>query len=138
MCFLCFCPLALLGRLGWLHGVHFFDAAHFVRLFLSCFAIDTQVLSKSFKIVPIMIMGKILGSKEYPFYDYVVAGVIALGITLFLVSNKKCTNFASFLAIQTSVIDENSRVNSHLCLSRHRYVVEISSKRSRSGIVVVF
>ena len=44
-----------------------------------------QVLSKSFKIVPIMIMGKILGNKEYPFYDYVVAGVIALGITLFLV-----------------------------------------------------
>lgn len=35
--------------------------------------------------MPIMIMGKILGSKEYPFYDYVVAGIIALGITLFLV-----------------------------------------------------
>lgn len=32
-----------------------------------------------------MVMGKILGNKEYPFYDYVVAGVIALGITLFLV-----------------------------------------------------
>lgn len=48
-----------------------------------------QVLSKSFKIVPIMIMGKILGSKEYPFYDYVVAGVIALGITLFLVRERE-------------------------------------------------
>lgn len=35
--------------------------------------------------MPIMIMGKILGNKEYPFYDYVVAGIIALGITLFLV-----------------------------------------------------
>lgn len=44
-----------------------------------------KVLSKSFKIVPIMVMGKILGNKEYPFYDYVVAGIIALGITLFLV-----------------------------------------------------
>ncbi|CAM9143827.1 unnamed protein product, partial [Discosporangium mesarthrocarpum] len=44
----------------------------------------TQMLSKSFKIVPIMVMGKILGNKEYPFYDYVVAGLIALGITLFL------------------------------------------------------
>ncbi|CAM9806303.1 unnamed protein product, partial [Ectocarpus sp. 12 AP-2014] len=48
----------------------------------------TQVLSKSFKIVPIMVMGKILGNKEYPFYDYVVAGVIALGITLFLNSSE--------------------------------------------------
>ncbi|CAM9904527.1 unnamed protein product, partial [Sphacelaria rigidula] len=47
-----------------------------------------QVLSKSFKIVPIMVMGKILGNKEYPFYDYVVAGIIALGITLFLVSRR--------------------------------------------------
>jgi hypothetical protein len=28
---------------------------------------------KAFKIGPIMIMGKVLGNKEYPFYDYVVA-----------------------------------------------------------------
>ena len=48
-----------------------------------------KVLSKSFKIVPIMVMGKILGNKGYPFYDYVVAGVIALGITLFLVRAPK-------------------------------------------------
>lgn len=54
-----------------------------------------QVLSKSFKIVPIMIMGKILGSKEYPFYDYVVAGVIALGITLFLVRESRPPNVYS-------------------------------------------
>ncbi|CAM9173924.1 unnamed protein product, partial [Phaeothamnion confervicola] len=48
----------------------------------------TQVLSKSFKMVPIMIMGKMLGNKEYPFYDYVVAGLIALGCTLFLTSTE--------------------------------------------------
>lgn len=48
-------------------------------------------MSKSFKIVPIMVMGKILGNKEYPFYDYVVAGVIALGITLFLVRSSQRT-----------------------------------------------
>ncbi|CAM9312547.1 unnamed protein product, partial [Hapterophycus canaliculatus] len=59
----------------------------------------TQVLSKSFKIVPIMIMGKILGSKEYPFYDYVVAGVIALGITLFLVSNADIATDTCFLVL---------------------------------------
>ena len=38
-----------------------------------------QVLSKAFKIAPIMLMGKLLGNKSYPLYDYVVAGTIALG-----------------------------------------------------------
>mmetsp|Transcript_29950 Transcript_29950/g.39375 ORF Transcript_29950/g.39375 Transcript_29950/m.39375 type:complete len:487 (+) Transcript_29950:58-1518(+) len=48
----------------------------------------TQMLSKCFKLVPIMIMGKFMGNKTYPMYDYVVAGMIGLGITLFLTSTE--------------------------------------------------
>ncbi|CAM9425219.1 unnamed protein product [Chrysoparadoxa australica] len=46
----------------------------------------TQVLSKAFKLVPIMLMGKLLGNKSYPLYDYVVAGMVGCGITLFVSS----------------------------------------------------
>lgn len=48
----------------------------------------TQMLSKCFKLVPIMVMGKVMGNKSYPMYDYVVAAVIGLGISVFLMSTE--------------------------------------------------
>lgn len=44
-------------------------------------------LFKCFKLVPVMIMGKILGNREYPQYDYVVALIIGAGISLFMTSS---------------------------------------------------
>lgn len=41
-------------------------------------------LFKCFKLVPVMIMGKVLGNKEYPQYDYFVALVIGVGVSLFM------------------------------------------------------
>lgn len=43
-------------------------------------------LFKAFKLAPVMAMGKILGNKEYPQYDYVVALIIGVGLTLFMSS----------------------------------------------------
>jgi adenosine 3'-phospho 5'-phosphosulfate transporter B2 len=43
-------------------------------------------LFKAFKLAPVMMMGKILGNKSYPQYDYMVALVIGVGITLFMSS----------------------------------------------------
>lgn len=43
-------------------------------------------LFKSFKLAPVMLMGKILGNKSYPQYDYVVALLIGAGITMFMTS----------------------------------------------------
>jgi len=48
----------------------------------------TQVLSKSFKTAPIMVMGRLLGNKTYPFYDYVVAATIGLGVAIFVSSSE--------------------------------------------------
>ena len=36
----------------------------------------TQMLFKCFKLAPIMLMGKFLGNKDYPVYDYLVAIMI--------------------------------------------------------------
>jgi solute carrier family 35 (adenosine 3'-phospho 5'-phosphosulfate transporter), member B2 len=43
-------------------------------------------LFKSFKLAPVMAMGKILGNKTYPQHDYVVALMIGVGITMFMTS----------------------------------------------------
>lgn len=43
-------------------------------------------LFKSFKLAPVMLMGKLLGNKTYPQHDYVVAVLIGVGITMFMTS----------------------------------------------------
>jgi len=43
-------------------------------------------LFKSFKLAPVMAMGKFLGNKQYPQYDYFVALGIGIGITMFMTS----------------------------------------------------
>lgn len=44
----------------------------------------TQVLAKSCKIIPVMIMGKIVSRNKYQFYEYIVAGLISVGMVLFM------------------------------------------------------
>ena len=46
----------------------------------------TQVLCKASKIIPVMIMGKIVSNKAYPYYDYVVAVLLSAGVSLFLLA----------------------------------------------------
>ena len=46
----------------------------------------TQVLCKASKIIPVMIMGKIVSEKTYPYYEYVVAILLSAGVSLFLLS----------------------------------------------------
>src|SRR3546814_12219729 len=48
----------------------------------------TQVLSKSFKILPTMLMGKLLHEKHYEAWEYGIATMIAFGIWLFLDSSE--------------------------------------------------
>lgn len=42
-----------------------------------------QTLSKSTKVIPVMLMGKLLNKKVYPWIDYVEAAVISLGVSMF-------------------------------------------------------
>lgn len=48
----------------------------------------TQTLSKSFKLIPVMLMGRFLGNKKYPLYEYAVAAFIGLGNTLFIMESE--------------------------------------------------
>ncbi|XP_018019809.1 adenosine 3'-phospho 5'-phosphosulfate transporter 1 [Hyalella azteca] len=44
----------------------------------------TQVLAKASKIIPVMLMGKLVSGKSYEYYEYAVALLISTGMTLFL------------------------------------------------------
>jgi adenosine 3'-phospho 5'-phosphosulfate transporter B2 len=51
---------------------------------LKFISFPTQVLAKSCKIVPVMLMGKVVSRNKYEFYEYVVAVGISIGMILFL------------------------------------------------------
>ncbi|XP_071486849.1 adenosine 3'-phospho 5'-phosphosulfate transporter 1-like [Diadema antillarum] len=46
----------------------------------------TQVLAKASKIIPVMLMGKVMSGKSYEYYEYITAGMISVGVTIFLLS----------------------------------------------------
>lgn len=47
----------------------------------------TQVLAKASKIIPVMIMGKIVSRNTYEYYEYLTAGLISAGMTLFMLGS---------------------------------------------------
>ncbi|XP_063990883.1 adenosine 3'-phospho 5'-phosphosulfate transporter 1 [Diachasmimorpha longicaudata] len=47
----------------------------------------TQVLAKTSKIIPVMIMGKIVSRVSYDYYEYVTAALISVGMTLFMLGS---------------------------------------------------
>mmetsp|Transcript_1506 Transcript_1506/g.2485 ORF Transcript_1506/g.2485 Transcript_1506/m.2485 type:complete len:350 (+) Transcript_1506:102-1151(+) len=55
---------------------------------LKYISFPTQVLSKSCKIIPVMIVGLLLNKKSYPFSEYVEATIITAGVTMFSLSER--------------------------------------------------
>lgn len=46
----------------------------------------SQVLVKASKIIPVMLMGKLVSKKTYPYYEYFTAAMLSGGVSLFLLS----------------------------------------------------
>lgn len=46
----------------------------------------TQVLAKSFKVVPVMLMGKVVSNRTYPANEYFTAVLLSVGVSMFLLS----------------------------------------------------
>lgn len=51
---------------------------------LKFISFPTQVLAKSCKIIPVMIMGRVISRNKYELYEYIVAASISVGMVLFL------------------------------------------------------
>lgn len=60
-----------------------------------------QTLSKSTKVIPVMLMGKLLNKKSYPWLEYGEAAMISFGVSLFTFSesNKASNSTTEFLGI---------------------------------------
>ncbi|EZA58893.1 hypothetical protein DMN91_011048 [Ooceraea biroi] len=52
----------------------------------------SQVLAKASKIIPVMIMGKIVSHTTYEYYEYVTAILISAGMTLFMLDSSEYKN----------------------------------------------
>lgn len=78
------------------HGcaLHKFSYCSFSNIMSSWFQYEalkfvsfpTQVLGKACKVIPVMLMGKVVSGNSYEFYEWATAGMLSLGISLFLLS----------------------------------------------------
>ena len=46
----------------------------------------TQVLTKASKVIPVMLMGKLVSKRTYQYYEYLTAVMISLGLSIFLLT----------------------------------------------------
>ncbi|XP_047502895.1 adenosine 3'-phospho 5'-phosphosulfate transporter 1-like isoform X2 [Penaeus chinensis] len=64
----------------------------------------TQVLAKASKIIPTMIMGKIVSSKKYDYYEYCTAFLISVGMTMFLMGSTEASTKTNSTTTMSGVI----------------------------------
>lgn len=58
-------------------------------------AFPTQVLAKASKVIPVMLMGKLVSRKSYEWHEYLLALAISLGMGLFLFSRSSGSDSAA-------------------------------------------
>ncbi|KAH9507303.1 hypothetical protein Btru_056868 [Bulinus truncatus] len=51
----------------------------------------TQVLAKASKVVPVMLMGKVVSKKSYQYHEYITAVMISVGLSMFLLTSGDVT-----------------------------------------------
>ncbi|XP_048841909.1 adenosine 3'-phospho 5'-phosphosulfate transporter 1 isoform X2 [Brienomyrus brachyistius] len=54
---------------------------------LKFISFPTQVLAKASKVIPVMLMGKIVSRKSYEYWEYFTAMLISIGVSMFLLSS---------------------------------------------------
>lgn len=52
----------------------------------------TQVLAKASKVIPVMLMGKVVSNRTYPWHEYFTASLISVGVALFLLATDMRTS----------------------------------------------
>lgn len=71
---------------------------------LKYISFPTQVLAKASKIIPVMLMGKVVSKKKYEYYEYVVAFLISVGMVAFLLGSDEGKKGSSVTTISGVVI----------------------------------
>ncbi|XP_031636120.1 adenosine 3'-phospho 5'-phosphosulfate transporter 1 [Contarinia nasturtii] len=64
----------------------------------------TQVLAKSCKIIPVMLMGKIVSRTKFEFYEYLTAALISIGMLAFLLGSKSDHSAVSSITSMAGIL----------------------------------
>ena len=64
----------------------------------------TQVLAKASKVIPVMLMGKVVSKKTYEYHEYVTAIMISVGVSLFLLTSGDVTRHKGSVTTLSGVI----------------------------------
>lgn len=54
---------------------------------LKYISFPTQVLAKASKVIPVMLMGKVVSHKSYEYWEYFTAALISVGVSMFLLTS---------------------------------------------------
>ncbi|XP_062829857.1 adenosine 3'-phospho 5'-phosphosulfate transporter 1 isoform X1 [Anolis carolinensis] len=54
---------------------------------LKYISFPTQVLAKASKVIPVMLMGKLVSRKSYEYWEYLTAALISVGVSMFLLTS---------------------------------------------------
>jgi len=77
----------------------------------------TQVIAKSTKVIPVMLMGKFVSGKKYQFYEYLTAVMISAGVAIFLLcsgdhsTKNKVTTFSGLILLSGYVLFDSFTSN---------------------------
>ncbi|KAF0023774.1 adenosine 3'-phospho 5'-phosphosulfate transporter 1 [Scophthalmus maximus] len=69
---------------------------------LKFISFPTQVLAKASKVIPVMLMGKLISRKSYEYWEYFTAALISVGVSMFLLSStagKHPSNVTTFSGV---------------------------------------
>ena len=75
-----------------------------------------QVVFKSNKIIPVMIMGRLIASKSYMWWEYATAAVISCGIALFMMGERTPTHATTAAGGGADTEVEDERKMAGMCL----------------------
>ncbi|KAK3093753.1 hypothetical protein FSP39_019702 [Pinctada imbricata] len=64
----------------------------------------TQVLAKASKVIPVMLMGKIVSKRTYEYHEYLTAVMISVGVSLFLLTSGDVTRHKGTVTTMSGVI----------------------------------
>lgn len=71
---------------------------------LKYISFPTQVLAKASKVIPVMLMGKLVSHKSYEYWEYLTAVLISVGVSMFLLSNSSNKHTSSVTTFSGVII----------------------------------
>ncbi|XP_067836121.1 adenosine 3'-phospho 5'-phosphosulfate transporter 1 [Heptranchias perlo] len=84
---------------------------------LKFISFPTQVLAKASKVIPVMLMGKVVSRKSYEYWEYLTAMMISAGVSMFLLSSTEdkhpstITTFSGIVILASYIVFDSFTSN---------------------------